>query len=146
MRLSQKADYAIRAMLDLALHAPVARAVRSADIARRECMPEKFLEGILVDLRKAGLIKSQRGPVGGHRLARAAEDIRLGEVWRAIDGSLSPVAGLDHNSAGASLASQTLQPVWDQVEVSIAGIVDGVTLADLCRQMEENRDALDYHI
>jgi len=146
MKLSQKADYALRAMFVLAQLSGGGKSVRTADLARFERIPEKFLELILVELRKAGLIKSQRGPEGGHRLARDPAQINVGEIWRAIDGPLSPVAGMDTGSGdGKSVALTCLAPVWSDVERAIAGVVDGVSLADLCLRAQAG-SVQDYSI
>jgi len=143
MKLSQKADYALRAMLDLALNAKE-KAVKTSDIARREAIPEKFLELILVDLRKAGLVKSQRGAVGGHRLGRPASGISVGAVWRAIDGPLSPAASLE--ARGRSLGVSCFHSIWEDVERSVSRVVDHVTMEDLCRKAEARRAVPDYNI
>jgi len=143
MKLSQKADYALRAMLDLALNAKE-KTVKTADIARREAIPEKFLELILVDLRKAGLVKSQRGAVGGHRLGRPAADLSVGDIWRAIDGPLSPSGS--HEVRGRSLGVSCFHSVWVDVERSVNRVVDRVNLEDLCRKAEARRAVPDYDI
>ena len=145
MKLSQKADYALRAMLDLAMNASADKAVKSSDIARREAIPEKYLQLILVELRKAGLVRSQRGAAGGHRLARPASDITLGEVWRVIDGPLSPAAGLEH-ARGRSLGVSCFQSVWEEVERSVNRVVDHVSVEDLRRKAEARRGVPDYNI
>jgi len=74
----------------LARRAAENQAIRTAEVAKEEGIPEKFLEAILLDLRKASLLRSQRGPEGGHRLARSPAEISLGDIWRAMDGPLSP--------------------------------------------------------
>ncbi len=147
MRLSQKADYAIRAMFELTRLGGNERSVRTAELAARDSLPEKFLEGIVVDLRKAGLIKSQRGKGGGHRLAKAPQAITLGDIWRAIDGALSPVASLEmEHVAMHSTATAMLIPVWREVEQAVAQIVDAVTLADLVERADAECHAIDFVI
>ena len=84
-----KAKYALRALATLALNAPAQ--MPAARIAREAEVPGKFLEAILVDLRKAGLVESRRGARGGHRLLRQAEQITLGEIVRVVDGPIAPI-------------------------------------------------------
>ncbi len=86
MRISQRAQYAVRAALDLAVQGPSPRGIRSAEVARRTRVPEKFLEAILRDLREAGLVASKRGPDGGHRLAVSPSRVTVMAVVEAIDG------------------------------------------------------------
>ncbi|MBI3832663.1 MAG: Rrf2 family transcriptional regulator [Planctomycetes bacterium] len=146
MKLSQKADYALRAMFDLAQQADKGEAVRTSDIAKREDIPEKFLELILVELRKAGLVRSQRGSVGGHRLAKAAEQITVGDVWRVIDGPLLPEAEIKRGRGAVSLGAACMRPVWKEVEKSVRDVVDYTTLADLLKNAAARRGVLDYNI
>ena len=97
MRVSTKGDYGIRALVELA-HRYGEGPVQSAEIARRQCIPEPYLDQLLTTLRRAGFIRSQRGPQGGHALLRPAEEIRLSDVIEALEGSLSPIACLDDGS------------------------------------------------
>lgn len=137
MRVSQKCEYALRAMLELTLHASDPGPARTADIAKRQRIPEKFLELILVDLRRAGLITSQRGPVGGHRLAKRPEEISVGQVWRVIDGA---------GTEPASKRNDPFRHVWDEVDKAVAEVVDGVSLADIRRYAEAGRNVADFSI
>ena len=140
MRVSQKCEYALRAMLELALRADHDQPARTADIARTQHIPEKFLELILVELRRAGLISSQRGPVGGHRMARAADKISVGDVWRAIDGQLTEFP------SGTVKGKDPFRFVWEQVDRSVAEVVDSITLADVRRRAETQATIPDYTI
>jgi Rrf2 family protein len=140
MRVSQKTEYALRALLELTQRTDPETPVRTAEIARNQQIPEKFLELILVELRRAGLIVSQRGPVGGHRLARRPEEISVGTVWRAIDGSperaeVPPRRGKD-----------PFRRVWADVDRVVAGVVDKVSLADIRRESEVGRNVPDFSI
>ncbi len=146
MRISRKADYALRAVLDLALHVSPGDLARTAEIARRTAAPPKFLEAILAELRRAGLVESQRGPEGGHRLARAAHRITAGEVWRAIDG---PVALVDRATRRKTLAegpARAVQSLWAQIENAVAGAADAVTLEDLAHRAQEASNVSDFSI
>ena len=142
MKVSQKTEYALRAMLELALRSSQNQAVRTADIARNQRIPEKFLELILVELRRAGLITSQRGPVGGHRLARDPKDVSVGEIWRAIDGAVfeRPTPEFPKGS------HDPLAVVWNDVDKAVAGVVNRVTLADVRKFAEVGRGVPDYSI
>jgi Rrf2 family protein len=143
MRVSQKLDYALHAMLELAIRADQPEHVRTADIARQQRIPEKFLEAIVVELRRAGLIVSQRGPVGGHRLARSADAISMGDIWRAIEGpALEQPALRSNNNKGPDPFAE----VWDRVDRVTAGVVDGVSLAELRRRSEARQNVPDFSI
>jgi Rrf2 family transcriptional regulator, cysteine metabolism repressor len=145
MKVSQKTDYALRALYVLAQYQPSGSFVRTAEIAKREKMPMKFLEAILVELRRAGFVLSQRGAEGGHRLARPASEITVGEVWRALDGSLSPTADLADGKRRAATGG-VFKFVWEDVATATSRVVDAITLADVVRRAEANRGALDFSI
>jgi Rrf2 family protein len=145
MKISQKTDYALRALYVLVQRQPSGDAVRTAEIAKREKIPMKFLEAILVELRHAGLVQSQRGAEGGHRLARPASEITVGEVWRALDGPLSPAGELSGGRSEGS-AGGAFQFVWEGVETAASGVVDAVSLAEVVRRAETRCGALDFSI
>ncbi|MBI5549634.1 MAG: Rrf2 family transcriptional regulator [Deltaproteobacteria bacterium] len=145
MRVSQKTDYAVRALVDLALNAREGAPARLSEIARRGSIPEKFLEAILVELRRAGLVKSRRGPEGGHRLARPPGQITLGQIRAAMDGPLSLVEPPSRRQAAAPLHAG-LQPMWKEVEMAIGTVLDGVTVEDMCRRVEVNSAMPDFSI
>ena len=130
MRVSARADYAIRALLELAAAGPE-QPVRADAIARSQAIPAKYLENLLVDLRRARLVVSQRGSSGGYRLARAASAISLADVIRAIDG---PLAGV-RDDAPEDLAypgvAASLRDVWVALRASMRSVLEAVTLADV---------------
>jgi len=138
MKVSQKAEYALRAMLELAIRHGAGQPIRSAEIAQRQQIPEKFLELILVDLRRAGLIGSQRGPIGGHRLAKDPRDIAIGEIWRTIDGS----SGDRPNGK----ANDPFKVIWDDVDAAVSNVVDKITLDDVRRRAEQRQNVPDFSI
>ncbi|MDX9724143.1 MAG: Rrf2 family transcriptional regulator [Myxococcota bacterium] len=147
MRVSQKADYALRAMFQLAKMDGLARPIRTAEVAQQERLPEKFLEGILVELRKAGLVKSLRGKGGGHRLSRPARDITIGDIWRAVDGDLSPSSSLKWDeSARNSVACRALLPIWQTVHEAASRVVNEITLAEFLKRADELKTPSDYSI
>lgn len=130
MQISAKADYAMRALLALAAcggEAPV----KGETIALAQKLPRKFLENILMELRRAGIVTSQRGADGGYRLARHPNQISLADVMRAVDGPLAEVHGLRPETAEYVGAAQHLQQVWVAVRASLRAVLESVTLADV---------------
>jgi Rrf2 family protein len=127
MRLSAQVDYALRAMVELA--AASSPPVSADALARSQGIPGKFLEAIMGDLRRAGLVRSQRGPVGGYRLARPAEEISLADVIRAIQGELANVRGERPEDVTYQGASTALQEVWIALRASERAVLETVSLA-----------------
>jgi Rrf2 family protein len=149
VRFSLKSEYALRAALDLALHASPTALARTADVARRTGAPAKFLEAVLGQLRRAGIIESQRGSRGGHRLARPASEIRASDVIRAVEGPdalASRPAVRRGATGGAAIGSRTLQAVWSEAERALSAALDGVVLEDLARRVQESSGVADFHI
>lgn len=104
---------------------------KGADIAREQGIPLKFLEVILGDMRKAGLVQSQRGPEGGYRLTRAASEISVADVMRAVDGPLADVHGNRPGSLQYKGRAEQLGTVWLALRSSIRSVLEEVSLADL---------------
>lgn len=129
MRVSAKADYAIRALVELA--AAGGGPLKGERIASQQEIPIKFLENIMVDLRHAGLVRSQRGSDGGYWLARPAAEIALAQVIRAVDGPLANVRGLRPEEVSYPGAAAPLRRVWVGVRASLRAVLEAVTLADL---------------
>ncbi|GAB2588163.1 RrF2 family transcriptional regulator [Microlunatus antarcticus] len=130
MRLSARVDYALRAMSELA----AAGTPRTVDqLAAAQHIPNKYLESILGELRRDGLLRSQRGPEGGYRLARPAEDISIADVIRALDGELANVRGSRPENLEYAGAAQSLQQVWIALRASERQILEGVSLAHVAR-------------
>jgi Rrf2 family protein len=129
VRVSAKADYAIRAMIELA--AAGGGPVKADAIAQAQEIPIKFLENIMSDLRNAGLVRSQRGMEGGYWLAKPAAEIDLAQVIRAVDGPLANVRG--HRPEGVTYAgsAEHLREVWIAVRASLRRVLESVTLADV---------------
>ncbi len=128
MRLSARVDYALRAVAELAATAGPLTAER---VARAQEIPPKFLESILLQLRRGGIVNSQRGPEGGYWLARPAADIRLADVIRTIDGPLANVRGRRPEDVGYCGAARSLQEVWIALRASEREILELVTVADV---------------
>lgn len=129
MRLSARSDYALRAAIELA--ASREGHVTSDQLAKAQQIPGKFLEAILTQLRRAGLVRSQRGPDGGFWLARPAEEISLADIIRAIDGPLLGVRGERPENLGYIGAAEPLQAVWIALRANERAILEEVTLAHM---------------
>jgi Rrf2 family protein len=148
VRVSAKGEYAIRALLDLALHegetlSPI------QDIAARQRIPQRYLEQVLLQLKRVGLLQSKRGSAGGYRLGRSPERITVGDVLRAVEGApegADVVRQRGRSTAGDPAAE--LSDLWREVADAVAAVVDRVTLEDLRRRVEDRRSAARpmYHI
>ena len=130
VKVSAKSDYAVRALLELA-QAGDGGPVKGERIAQGQEIPLKFLENILIDLRHAGIVRSQRGAEGGYWLARSPDEIYIGEVIRAVDGPLASVRGEAPENLDYDGAAEHLQTVWIAVRASLRAVVDELTLADV---------------
>lgn len=133
MRISQKGLYALQALVVLARHYP-GDVVKIRDIAREEQLPEKFLEAILRDLKRARFVSSVRGANGGYQLKRAPKEIFLGEVIRRIDGPLAPFEDAEslRERVKTDERHRSLFGVLLEVRDATARILDHTCLADLC--------------
>ena len=130
MQISAKADYAMRALLVLAA-APVEQSVKGQTIAETQGMPVKFVENTLGDLKRSGLVQSQRGSSGGYRLGRPAHLITVADVVRAVDGPLAEVRGRRPETITYEGAAQNLQQVWIAARASLRAVLEHVTLAQI---------------
>ena len=130
MRVSAKADYAVRAAIELACAAGEGP-VKGERIAAAQAIPPKFLENILLDLRHAGLVASQRGVDGGYWLARTPEEITVADVIRAVEGPIASVRGVRPDDLEYTGSAAPLQKVWLEVRTALRGVLEHVTLADL---------------
>jgi Rrf2 family protein len=126
MRLSARVDYALRALSELA----AANAPRTVEqLSEVQHIPNKYLESILGELRRSGLLRSQRGPEGGYRLSRPATEISIADVIRALDGELANVRGSRPENLAYIGSAAALQEVWIALRASERTILEGVTLA-----------------
>lgn len=130
MQISVKGDYALLAIFDLSLQKPGVP-VRIAEIAKRQGIPQKFLELILSNLKQAGFVESRRGAEGGYLLARPAAAITVGEVLRFFEGTANGKSG------GRRRTDSPFQALWREVDQAISEVVDKRTFADLCRTWTE---------
>jgi Rrf2 family protein len=129
MHVSAKADYAVRAAIELA--AAPGGPVKGDRIAEAQQIPLKFLENILSDLRHAGYVQSQRGAEGGYWLAEPADAITLADIIRAVDGPLAGVRGTRPETVAYTGSASQLAEVWIAVRVALRSVLEQVTLADL---------------
>lgn len=132
MHVSAKVDYAMRALLVIAQEGGAnGELIKGDHLASEQAIPARFLEGILRQLRQAGLIASQRGAEGGYRLARPASEITVADVVRALDGPLADVRGDRPENADYDGAAEHLRDVWIATRAALRGVLDHVTLAEI---------------
>ncbi len=127
MQISAKTDYALRALCLLAVQEADA-AVKADEIALAQGIPRSFLDGILLDLRRAGLVASRRGPGGGHRLARPAFSVTVADVVRAMEGPLALVHGHRPEELAYDGSAARLQDVWVALRAAVRGVLESTTL------------------
>jgi Rrf2 family protein len=130
MRISAKADYAVRAVVELAADSGE-KPVKAERIANAQEIPLNFLENILGELRHAGIVRSHRGAEGGFRLAKPAEQLTVADVIRAVEGPLASVRGAPPEEATYPGAATALPTVWIAVRVNLRRVVEQVTIADI---------------
>lgn len=132
MNISVKGDYALQAILDLSMHHRTVP-VKIADIARRQKIPQKFLELILAGLKQGGFVESRRGADGGYLLARPPETITVGQVLRYIEGSKSALG------ARKQKLDAPFGELWRDVDQAISAVIDHTTFADIARKWKERQ-------
>jgi Rrf2 family protein len=129
VRVSAKADYALRAVIELASSDP--GPVKGERIAQAQEIPLKFLENILGDLRQAGIVNSQRGVEGGYWLARPADEISVADVVRAVEGPIANVRGRGPEGVEYVGSAKRLQDVWIAVRANLRAVLERVSVADV---------------
>jgi len=129
MNISVKSEYALHAVFDLALQPP-GEPVKIADVARRQKIPQKFLELILASLKQGGFVESRRGAEGGYRLARPANEITVGEVLKFVE----------EGKRTKRSAGDPFHGVWKKVDEAVAGILDHTTFAELARRWKQSQN------
>jgi len=130
MRVSAKADYAVRAALELAA-ATDSKPLKREQISAAQKIPSKFLETIMLDLKHKGIVKSTRGALGGYALARPAEDISVADVIRAVDGPLADVRGERVETVEYIGAAKELRDLWVAVRASLRRVLESTSLQDV---------------
>ncbi len=137
MRVSAKSDYALRALIELAGRDD-GTAVSAEEVGKQQDIPHGFLQAILADLRRAGILVSQRGQSGGWRLARAADEVSVADVIRAVDGPLVSVYGLRPEAVTYNESAEVLQHVWIAARSSLRDVFEQVTIRALAdRQLPD---------
>lgn len=131
VRITAKVDYAVRAAAELAA-APQGPVKREA-LAENQGIPPKFLENILADLRRSGIVASQRGAEGGYRLAVPAAAVSVADIIRAVEGPLADVRGMPPEALAYEGPATALRDVWVAVRVALRGVLEEVTLADIAK-------------
>ena len=130
MRVSAKTDYALRAAVELARHEQD-EPVKGERIASAQSIPLRFLENILGELRKAGIVDSRRGVEGGYMLARPAAEIALADVIRAVDGPLANIGGTRPDALSYTGSAEPLREVWVAVRAALRSVLEETTVADV---------------
>jgi Rrf2 family protein len=130
MRVSAKSDYALRALIEIAARENE-DAVSAEELGRRQEIPRGFLQAILADLRRAGIVMSQRGQAGGWRMARDPGEVSVADVIRAIDGPLVSVYGLRPEAVAYNDTAEALQHVWIAARSSLREVFEEVTIRSL---------------
>ena len=133
MKVSTKGDYGVRALVELAHHYGEGP-VQSAEIAARQEIPEPYLDQLLTSLRRAGFIRSVRGPQGGHALIHEPREVNLGQVVVALEGSLAAIACVDDPDACTKEGGCVQREVWERVRDATQEILESVSLADLAEK------------
>jgi Rrf2 family protein len=142
MQVSARVDYGTRALAELASRTD--QLVTSEELAELQGIPVKFLEGILTQLRRAGLVVSKRGAEGGYRLARPAAQIAVADVFRALDGPIAAVRGMAPEDMDYPGAAEHLRDVWVATRAALRTVLEQVTLEDVVRGQlpDSTRDLL----
>jgi Rrf2 family protein len=128
VRITAKVDYGVRAAIELAA---AEGTVKGDVLAERQSIPVKYLENILADLRRSGLVASQRGADGGYRLARPADEVTVADIIRAVEGPLADVHGAPPEEIDYAGPARALQRVWVATRASLRSVLEAVTLADI---------------
>ncbi len=131
MKISARVDYGLQAILEIAASDKEKKRIKAEEISEKHDIPMKFLESILSDLKKAELIIGHRGNSGGYNLSRAAEEIAIADVVRAIDGPLASVRGMAPEKASYKGAISGLTKVWIATRVALREVLEEMTLADI---------------
>ncbi len=153
MKITSKGEYALKALIELAIDHDKGNTVTLInDVARRKRIPQKYLEQILLSLRNAGILVSKRGVGGGYSLSRSPENISLGEIIRAVEGSLSPVhcVSIGSHVDCPDESSCGLYSVMLEVQNAVSGILDNTSLEDVAKRtldlIDKKNQVLNYAI
>ena len=147
MKLSTRARYGTRALLDLAIHqdeAPIAL----KDVARRQQISVQYLEHLITPLITAGIVRSMRGPKGGVSLAKPPKQIVLSEIFQVLEGSIAPVECIDNPKICSRSESCVTRDIWDEMKKAMSGVLESTTLENLVERQKIKKPAKDamYYI
>jgi Rrf2 family protein len=147
MRISAKGEYAIRATLDLALHHQEGR-VPIQDVARRQGIPQRYLEQVLLLLKRAGFLESKRGAAGGYTLVRPPGELSVGDVLRAVDGRVAALEVAGRSRDRGREREADVAALWQEVADAVGAVINRTTFADLADRARERRSPhrTVYHI
>ncbi len=146
MRLTYKGDYALKSVLYLAVHYSE-RPVTIHEIAENLDIPVKFLEQILLDLKRGHFVESRRGKVGGYILARQPSQIKLGEIVRFVDGPIEPIKCVEKGYGGCGdIYRCAFRDIWQKVSRVTSDIIDNITFEDLADQVKKHKVTVTYQI
>lgn len=148
MKISTKGDYATRALQDLAMRYEKGP-VPIETIAQRQALPARYLEQLLLILKRAGFLASKRGVNGGYYLAKAPREITLGQILRAVDGPIAPIYCVSENPREHCSQESfcVLRDVWAEVRDAVSAIVDHTTLQDICERIQaKTKERVTYQI
>lgn len=145
MRISAKGEYAIRAVLDLAMHHGRGL-IPIQEIAARQRIPQRYLEQVLLALKRAGVLTSKRGSSGGYHLTRLPDDITVGAVLRAVEGRDAPLEALTRERTAGD--TNDLRELWDEISEAVSRVIDHLSFGDLAARARERRETAHpmYHI
>jgi Rrf2 family protein len=139
MKISTKGRYGLRAMIDLAMNSE-GESITLKSIADRQGISETYLEQLIPSLRKAGLVKSVRGAQGGYLLAKEPKDISVGQILRALEGSMAPVACVEDHSLCDGNNACVSRIVWERIQQGINNAIDSISLLDLIAENKEENN------
>ena len=146
MRLTYKGDYALKTIFYLAIHYKE-NLITINELAKQLDIPIKFLEQILLGLKRGGFVESRRGKEGGYLLAKSPSRIRIGDVVRFIDGPIEPIGCIEKGYSGCNdINGCVFRNIWKKVAKKTSEVVDSVTFADLVKQLKSKEKAVDYQI
>ena len=146
MHITYRGDYALKTILHLAIHygrSPVT----IPDLAKRADIPIKFLEQILLDLKRGGFVESRRGKVGGYLLAKHPSQIKVGDIIRFIDGPIEPIACVNKKYQGChDIYKCIFRNIWVEVTKTTTRVIDNITFEDLAKKVGHAKSTLVYQI
>ena len=146
MKITYKGDYALKAVLVLSVRYGNG-VVTIHDLAKEADIPIKFLEQVLLELKRGGFVESKRGKIGGYFLARKPSEIKIGDVVRFVDGPIEPITCVEKEYSGCrDIYKCAFRGIWQDVSKAISGIIDNITFEDLANQTKRKQEICSYSI